>query len=111
LNFNWKNGSLRRVVGTGFPAGLQFARWTGTVKIQSGAMQWVDSVMDSSTSRYRVSGSATLTRDLQLRFTGDKHRLDLSGTLEKPETTVTAIPPSSESASNQQNANTSKGRN
>ncbi|MCU1285730.1 MAG: AsmA [Acidobacteriales bacterium] len=111
LNFNWKNGSLRRVVGTGFPAGLQFARWTGTVKIDSGSLQWLDSVMDAATGKYRVSGSATLARDLELRFTGDKHRFDLSGTLDKPETTVTVIPPSSESASNQQNASTPKAHN
>jgi hypothetical protein len=102
--FVWEGGSIRRFVAPQFPAGLQFTRWTGKVNVNSGAIQWLDSTMDSSAGKYRISGSATLNRELRLNLVGDKHQILVTGTLEHPQiTSETTMPSSSESASNQQN--------
>jgi uncharacterized protein involved in outer membrane biogenesis len=111
VDFIWKNGAIRTFAAPEFGATLQFAKWTGALNIDSGSVQWVHSEMDSPSGRFRVSGKASLARELKLNFISDKHQIVVSGPLEHPEiTTKPVVLSQSESASNKQNANDSKGR-
>jgi hypothetical protein len=110
-DFVLKNGSVRRFSAPEFGASLQFIKWTGRLSIDSGSVEWSNSEIDSSSGRYRVSGTATLARKLQLKFLSDRHQVTISGTLDHPEiTSQPATLSDSESASNQQNGNVAKGR-
>ncbi|MCU1308964.1 MAG: AsmA [Candidatus Angelobacter sp.] len=104
LEFVWEDGSVRRLAAPQFPSGLQFARWTGTAKLSSGAIEWGNSTIDSPSGRIRISGTATLNRELKLNLLTDTHEIQVTGTLERPELNVQPATPSSNAASHLQDA-------
>ena len=83
--FDWRDGTLEHLDLDGRGRPLQFKEFKGTVELAKGVLSFAPSKLQAGKSIYLVSGTATLGRDLQLKFVRDgEPGFSVSGPLERP---------------------------
>lgn len=81
-SFDWRKGALSRLTLNSLPA--RFASCTGQVSLGDGKFTFTHGRMVTARAIYEVGGSASLARELALRFRSTIGNYDVSGTLDKP---------------------------
>jgi hypothetical protein len=68
---------------------LRVERWAGTAHLRNGQFEVKDTKLDSSDGTYQLSGTATLTRELEFKLTpmpsGSRAAYTITGTLAQPQ--------------------------
>lgn len=83
--FDWRDGTFEHLDLDGHGRPLQFREFKGTVEVAKGVLSIAPSKLQAGKSIYLVSGTATLGRDLQLKFVRDgEPGFSVSGPLERP---------------------------
>ena len=85
LQFVMRNGSLLHVEIPGAPVPLPVHRFAGELRLKKGAWELSRGRLESRDGIYRVSGTASPSREFDFVFTrGDEQSWTLSGTLANP---------------------------
>ncbi len=101
LDFDWRDGTLRhltfepasvRAAARTPLAPLRLQRFTGRATLRSGTVALDESRMETPEGVYLVSGTASNTRALALRFTARARSYDVGGTLEAPRVEARVVP-------------------
>jgi hypothetical protein len=90
LQFDWRDGILPRVQIGDDPGALKITRMTGDARLKQGEFAIENGKLDSAAGKFQVSGTATLSRELNLKLArvgGPGYAI--TGTLAEP--TVTAV--------------------
>jgi hypothetical protein len=83
--FDWMNGTLPHVDLDGTGKALQFKRFSGTAKLTDGVVTISEGKLQNAKSIYRVSGTASLQRQVKLKLARDgAPELSISGSLARP---------------------------
>lgn len=80
-----RDGALRRFGLDNKAGALKVTKGEGTIELRDGDFVFDDAKLQSGASVYTVQGSASWTRQLNLKLTGSEHAYALSGTLDRPE--------------------------
>lgn len=92
FDFQWRDGILRHVAVRGTEP-LRFARFRGQAELQAGKLTFVASSMESASGIYQVDGTASLSRELDLKLVPRSGAaIVIGGTLQKPRVTSTPSP-------------------
>jgi len=97
MRFAWQNGELRHV--TLGNETLRFSRFAGSAALKNGAFSISESKMHTPRGILEVSGTASLSRQLDLRLNGSARSVAITGTVENPKVRIaeTETPPPAES--------------
>ncbi|MEO6119216.1 MAG: AsmA family protein, partial [Terriglobales bacterium] len=108
--FRWMNGTWRT---SGAAPAVQFSEWTGALKLRDEAVDLTESLMQTRTGPYQVSGRAGFDRELSLRLSGPRDQMLVSGPLQSATLAISQAEglPAADSASNLKNASPAKVRN
>ena len=89
LQFDIKDGILPNVSLAEDEGPLKIARLSGEARLQSGKIETKDAKLDSPSGRFQVSGTATLSRELNLKLArakaGGTPGYSITGTLATPQ--------------------------
>ncbi|MCI0355310.1 MAG: AsmA family protein [Acidobacteria bacterium] len=96
--FTWKNGSLNRALLPGAAVPLRVRRFSGQLSVRESKLTIPEARLESPAGEFTVSGSASFSRQLDLRVArGASRAFAVTGTLAAPQ--VAAIPlPQTEAA-------------
>jgi len=111
ISYRWENGSILPSAKAIANHPLRFSHWTGMAEINGIEIRLLQGSMLAGKQSYRTEGTASLTGDLNLRFSTSGSTISLDGTLQEPIVAVTTGAASPESASNSRNATTAKASN
>ncbi len=86
VQFDWRDGTLPHVTLGAADPPLHIRRFAGRMSLRSGLLNIVASKMETPSGIYKVSGTASLERQLGVRLLGDgKQAFVITGTLDKPQ--------------------------
>ncbi len=92
LQFDWHNGSLVHLA-LGGQSPLRIRRFAGRMNLRQGTLELVGSTMDTPGGVYKVSGTASLARELGVKLLGDRSQGYLiTGSLRKPQVAPVTAP-------------------
>ncbi len=93
LQFDWRDGALAHVALAGAKPPLHIRRFAGRMELRAGVLEIAASRMETSAGIYKVSGTASLARQLGITLLGDgAPGFVITGPLAKPQ--VAAAPAS-----------------
>ena len=91
LRFDMTDGALKHVLVENIPLGVR--RFSGDLAFRGGEFTIEDAQLDSSGSSYSVSGTASLSREVNFKLVHDKNSgLNITGTLEEPHVSAVHAP-------------------
>ncbi len=97
LDFDWRDGMLRHLALGSRPAvpsavitPMRIRRFEGRATLRAGSLTLEKSRLEAPDGIYTVSGSASLGRELALRFDARSRSYDVSGTLQAPQVAARA---------------------
>ena len=92
-SFKWSEGSLRHVTLGDRHAPLSFSSFGGQIMIKNGLLSCQECSLQSGGQLYEVKGTASFTRNLDLRLEGPGDTAyAVSGPLEKPRVEMAPVP-------------------
>jgi hypothetical protein len=87
MSFEWRDGVLRHVTLEGAP--LRLRRFHGLLSLREGILSISESKLETPNGIYKVSGTASLGRQLDLQLVRDEaHRYSIRGMVDKPHVTA-----------------------
>jgi uncharacterized protein involved in outer membrane biogenesis len=85
LEFDWRDGSLARLLLPASQAPLRLRRFRGKMALRDGVLTFPEAQLETAAGAYTVSGTASLARELDLRLVRDEaHGYAVTGTLGAP---------------------------
>ncbi len=91
--FQWQNGSLNRALLPGMTAPLRVRRFTGQLSVRDSRLTIPEARLESPVGEFAVSGSASFSRQLDLRVTrGASRAFAVTGTLAQPQVAPVTLP-------------------
>ncbi len=91
--FTWKNGSLNRALLPGTAVPLRVRRFAGQLSMRESRLTIPEARLESPAGEFTVTGSATFSRQLDLRVArGSSRAFAVTGTLAQPQVSAVALP-------------------
>jgi hypothetical protein len=91
--FTWKNGSLNRALLPGTAVPLRVRHFTGQISMRESKLTIPGARLESPGGEFTVTGSATFSRQLDLRVArGTARAFAVTGTLAQPQVSTAALP-------------------
>ncbi|HLH10108.1 MAG TPA: AsmA family protein [Terriglobales bacterium] len=83
-DFDWRTGTLPHLILANDGQPLTIQHFAGKVAFQKGSLNISEGKLQNHSGIYRVSGNASLGRDLNITLTGDSSIYSIGGTLARP---------------------------
>ena len=91
--FSWQNGSLNRALLPGTTVPLRVRRFAGMLSVRDSRVTIPEARLESPAGEFTVSGSASFSRQLDLRVArGASRAFAVTGTLAQPQVSAIALP-------------------
>ncbi|MCI0355443.1 MAG: AsmA-like C-terminal region-containing protein, partial [Acidobacteria bacterium] len=91
--FSWQNGSLNRALLPGTSVPLRVRRFSGQLSVRDSRVTIPEARLESPAGEFTVTGSASFTRQLDLRVArGTSRAFAVTGTLAQPQVSAIALP-------------------